>query len=96
MWTWSRAISLIVALWYVIIAVYFGDLIWVIRTVTFCALPLSCIWFADAMAAYRGISTFPKQVDESSPPSFIYIMGWILLFLPVLSLLLILYLQSLE
>ena len=96
MWTWSRAISLIIALWYVIFAIFIGDAGTVIWTALFCLVPLACIWFPRPMAQYRGLGEFPKHIDTSSPPSFIFVMGWVVLFLPVLEYLLVLYLASLE
>ena len=51
--------------------------------VGFVILPLTCIWFSDAIGGFTGFSR-SIGITESSPGMFVCIAGWILLLLPLL------------
>ena len=47
--------------------------------IMFCVLPLACIWFPDASADFIG-----GRIDRESPPRLVFILGWIVLLVPLL------------
>jgi hypothetical protein len=49
----------------------------------FVILPLACIWFADAMGGFTGLST-DIWISAPTPGVIVCIAGWILLLLPVI------------
>jgi uncharacterized protein len=51
----------------------------VLAVLRFCTLPLACIWFPDAIG-----SVFPGRVGKKSPRSFVWVLGWVVLLVPVL------------
>jgi hypothetical protein len=80
----SRLVSGVVAVVYVAGGVVMGGPVTGLRMLAFCLIPLGCIWFPEAMGDFVGGS-----INASSPASFVAILGWIVLLLPVLALLLI-------
>jgi hypothetical protein len=83
-WTRSRVISaLIVAAYMTLAAVFRGGEV-AARLLLFCLLPLMCIWFPDYMGFHRGIGvSFPVVITEPSPSGCVFVLGWVVLFLPV-------------
>jgi len=55
------------------------------KTAAYYLLPMSCIWFSDAMAGYAGVFLGRGRViDERSHPTFLRWGGWfLLLFVPL-------------
>ena len=55
------------------------------KTAAYYLLPMSCIWFSDAMAGYTGVFLGRGRViDERSHPTFLRWGGWfLLLFVPL-------------
>ena len=50
------------------------------KTAAYYLLPMSCIWFSDAMASYTGVVWGRgRSIDEPSNPAFIRWGGWFLL-----------------
>ena len=83
-WTRSRVISGLVVVAYMILAAVFRGGEAAARLLLFCLLPLMCIWFPDFMGLHRGIGvSFPVVVNELSPPGCVFVLGWVVLFLPV-------------
>jgi hypothetical protein len=80
----SRFVSAAVVLAYVAVGIRMGGIIIGLRMFAFCLIPLGCIWFAEALGDYVG-----NNVTASSPPMLVYILGWVILILPVFALCLI-------
>ena len=60
------------------------------KTTAYYLLPISCIWFSEAMAAYTGVLWGRgRPIDERSHPTFLRWGGWfLLLFVPLFPLIL--------
>jgi hypothetical protein len=54
----------------------------VVKIGMFLIFPLACIWFADAMGGYTG-PTPNMSITKTSPGAFVFILGWVLLLLPL-------------
>ncbi len=88
-WTRSRTISALIIAAYVLFAYAFRGAEAALRLLGFCALPLMCIWFPEFMGSYRGSSglSWPR-FRAPSPATVVFILGWVVLGLPVVVLLL--------
>jgi len=80
----SRILSLIIALAYVTVGVTTDGFQTGMRLALFCLLPCACIWFPEAMGDYTG--GVLTRITESSPPSFVFVLGWIVLLIPFIGL----------
>jgi hypothetical protein len=90
-WTLPRFLSALVVLGYMVLALHFRDGACAAKLFLYCLLPIFCIWFPDAMGRYRGVGVaFPQKVTDESPPSIVFMLGWVLLLLPALIVLLML------
>jgi len=84
-WTASRVASGAVVVVYVVVAALYWGGGMAVRVAGFCVLPVACIWFSDVMGRYRGIGLrFPVGITSESPPSILFVVGWLLLLLPAL------------
>jgi hypothetical protein len=56
------------------------------RVLGFCVLPLACIWFPDELARFGGRVGVDRLrlVRRSLPRSFVWVLGWVVLLLPVI------------
>ena len=79
---WNRILSSLLAIMYIVIALVKGgaDAVW--KTVLFVIFPLACIWFADAMGGFTGL-TGTIAITKASPGIIVCILGWLLLLLPI-------------
>lgn len=50
----------------------------------FLILPLSCIWFSDAMGGYTGVGMGRGAITSTTPGCLVAFGGWLLLLLPVI------------
>jgi hypothetical protein len=83
-WTLLRTISALVVAAYVILAYAFRGGEAATRLLLFCGLPLMCIWFPNFMGSYRGIGlAWPRAITAPSPPIIVFVLGWVVLALPV-------------
>ena len=74
-WTFSRAISGMIAVSYVAIAaIYSEPHVWILAAV-FCVLPLACIWFSDHLAKV----SFRRRVPNRWPAWLMAFPGWVVL-----------------
>ena len=80
----SRLASGAVAVVYVVGAVVLGGPVDGLRISAFCLIPLGCIWFPESLGDYIG-----GNVNAPSPPFLVFILGWIVLLLPMVAGLLI-------
>ena len=80
----SRTVSAAIAVAYVTIAVTVAGFLAGARTAAFCLLPCACIWFPEAMVDYTG-DVF-SNVTKTSPPSFVFVLGWVVLLTPFIGL----------
>jgi hypothetical protein len=55
-----------------------------IRLAVFCLVPCACIWFPEAMGDYVG--DVLTNITKTSPPSFVFVLGWIALLGPIIGL----------
>jgi len=78
---YSRIISLIIAIIYLIAGATDG-LGAILKIMIFLALPLTCIWYGDAMGNYTGIMRM-QSITTKTPGCFIRFMGWVLLLIPI-------------
>jgi hypothetical protein len=76
----SRALSATIALAYLAAALARGDAVLAVRIVLFCVVPVACIWFPDVLGNYAGIFS----ITTTSPASFVWFLGWVVLLLPVI------------
>ena len=78
------ASGIVYAVW-IGLAYYTGGMIQAFKTAAYYLLPMSCIWFSDAMAAYTGVLLGRgRAIDERSHPTFLRWGGWfLLLFVPL-------------
>jgi hypothetical protein len=81
--TWNRVISGLIAVIYLALAFAHGGMEPVFKFGLYLILPLFCIWFYDAMGSYTGLTSWMISVS-SSPGVLVLILGWLLLFLPVI------------
>lgn len=83
----SRALSLVVAFFYLGITTYFaprGKLITDLLIFGSALLfPLACIWFGDEMGEYYGTLPGPA-ITRTTPGWMMKIGGWVLLLLPAI------------
>ena len=80
----SRTLSGGVALVYLVAAGVAGKPAVFMKVAIFLILPVSCIWFADAIGGYSGLMSFPRPAITRKTPGFaIAIAGWILLLMPL-------------
>jgi hypothetical protein len=80
---WNRLISVLVAVVYIAIAFAHGGMEPTFKIGMFLILPLACIWFADAMGGYTGLTT-SMPITAPSPGVIVRILGWALLLLPLI------------
>jgi hypothetical protein len=81
--SWNRLISVLVAVIYLAIAFAHGGMEPTFKIGMFLILPLACIWFADAMGGYTGLTT-SMPITAPSPGVIVCILGWVLLLLPLI------------
>ena len=82
----SRLLSGIVAIVYLVVALLAtANLESVLRLTAFLLLPMTCIWFPDAMGSLKGIrlGLVRPMITQSTPGDFVALGGWILLLCPV-------------
>jgi hypothetical protein len=82
---WNRVLSGLLALIYLLLALFAGGLETGLKLLAFLILPLACIWFSDAMGRYTG--RFPISaggINQQSPGCLVCIVGWLLLLLPLI------------
>jgi DnaJ domain len=72
----SRIVSAVIAIMYVATAL-FGDQL--LGVLVYCAFSLSCIWFPHWMGRAGG------HFNTPSPPRFVWLMGWIMLLIPIVA-----------
>jgi CDP-diglyceride synthetase len=81
---WNRVLSGLLAVVY-LVAAFCGDGAEAgFKAAIFLVLPLACIWFSDAMGGYIGPAA-GGPITNPTPGLMICIAGWLLLLLPVLS-----------
>jgi hypothetical protein len=81
-WDWNRiASALLVIVWLGILG-FAAGLQGVIRGALDVALPVACIWFADALGSMT--AAFPSAlsnvpIDRTSPGCLVRVLGWVVL-----------------
>lgn len=75
----SRIGSAVIAALYVGVSLAANGLEIALRVFMFCLLPLACIWFPRALGDFVG-----GRITASSPASFVWVLGWVVLLLPVI------------
>jgi hypothetical protein len=76
----SRVLSVLLAAIYVAIGCLFGGQRAGAKMLAFCSLPVLCIWYPEAFGNYVG-----GRITAPSPPSVLRVVGWIILFAPVVA-----------
>ena len=89
----SRVLSLLIAAGYLSFFLFApgpvsaGRRIGTVLTVAgYLLLPVLCIWFGDEMGSYTGRLANPA-ITKTSPGCAVKILGWVLLFAPIILLL---------
>ena len=85
--TWNRTLSGLLAICYIVVAFATGGGETGCKVMLMVILPLACIWFGDAMGGYTGPSG-SIWITAPSPGIMVQIVGWLVLLLPVFSILL--------
>ena len=80
----SRPISAIIAAFYVFGVVAAAGPIRALEVFAFCLLPLGCIWFPEALGEWNG-SSLMTHINATSPGSFVWLLGWVVLLLPAVA-----------
>jgi Zn-finger nucleic acid-binding protein len=75
----SRIVSSVIFAGYVLVAYRYGGALGAIRVVSFSLLPLTCIWFSDALG-----SIVQGRFTRESPRSFVWFFGWLVFLLPLI------------
>jgi hypothetical protein len=78
----SRALSLLLAVAYVIAASLDSGQKTAIQTSALLLLPLACIWFPQTLASYTGFIGRGQYIDRESSPIMVWFLGWVLILLP--------------
>ncbi len=81
---WNRSLSGIVFLIYFVVAYAGGGGGAAFMVMIFCALPMGCIWFGEAMGGYTGQAE-TIGITAPSPGIIVRILGWLVLLLPVIA-----------
>ncbi|MGZ4963770.1 MAG: hypothetical protein ACXWDN_02950 [Limisphaerales bacterium] len=82
---WNRAISAVVAIVYVVLALILRGPVSALEVGIFAVLPLACIWFSEAMGSYTGLGglAYGYPITKESPAVLVCVLGWIVLLLPI-------------
>ena len=85
---WSRTLSLLIAIIYLLIGLFVTDsprdvLIVLLVIPGFLLIPLVCIWFGEEVGDYIGALPGPA-VTKRSPGWLVTLFGWVLLLLPAI------------
>ena len=78
--------SALLAMAYIVVAFVTGGPATAVKMV-FCVVSLFCVWFPDVMGSYIGLTIGP--VTRESPAEMVWLMGWVVLLLPIVQFLLI-------
>lgn len=81
----SRILSIIVVAMYVIFAYLGGGGVLALKVLTFCLLPIFCIWWSEAMGGWTGARFGAPSITEESPGCIVHLLGWILLLAPIIA-----------
>src|SRR5262245_20932893 len=84
-WSLSRVLSTSICLAYVVGAYLETNVKTTIEVIMFCALPMGCIWFPQAMGDYVGFVGSGRFITAASPAAAVAFMGWVVLLLPVIA-----------
>jgi hypothetical protein len=79
----NRVISGLIAVIYLVVAAAHGGIESALQVGICLILPVSCIWFAEAMGGYVGPAA-TYAITKASPGLIVCILGWLLLLLPLL------------
>ena len=83
-WTTSRFISALVVLAYMPLGFVLSGGEGALSLLAFCLFPIMCIWFPEFMGNYRGLGlAFPRVITHRSPAVIVFILGWVVLALPL-------------
>jgi hypothetical protein len=80
---WNRILSGVLAATYLVLAFLVAGGEGSLRIAMFLVLPLACVWFSDELGDYIG-QTGSGYITERSPGILVRIMGWLLLFMPII------------
>jgi len=83
---WNKLLSAVVALCYLLFAYFKGESMVLFKTALSLLLPMSAIWFSDAMGS--ALTRFPgplsmHPITQHTPGIMVAIGGWILLLSPI-------------
>lgn len=86
----SRTLSLALAVFYVVASAREGGAGDAVKTLSFCIVPLACVWFPDLMGDYTG-NAFGggAAITGKSPGIFVWVLGWLVLLIPIIAMALI-------
>ena len=80
---WNRVLSLLVCLAYLIGSLVWGGSDFWLILLAYLIIPIVCIWFSEEVGGFTGIA-HGIFISSPTPGIFILIIGWVLLFMPVI------------
>ena len=94
----AKAIALGIACFYLIFSSWMYGLAGFLLMLRFLILPLACIFFGYEMGTLTGVrfslNPIRPVVNKPTPGMFVILIGWVLLFLPIIATLIMLYNDS--
>ncbi len=82
----NKALSLLIAIIYLVVAYKTGGSASLVKNLQFLILPMFCIWFGKGMGMTQGSSlggVFRAGYMKASPACIVVFMGWVLLLIPL-------------
>jgi hypothetical protein len=74
----SRLLSGLLSAGYVAVVFHSSGLSDALRVIASCILPVACIWFPDVLGAGAY-----ARIHVESPPLLVWLMGWVVLLVPL-------------
>jgi hypothetical protein len=78
----SRWLSALLVTAYIAVAFVAGGSLLGVTTAGACLLPWMCVWFPGAMGSYTVGQV--GMITSASPATMVWLMGWVVLLLPVI------------
>ena len=84
-WDRNKILSLLVSLVSLAVALIWGEAGDWLLFIGYLVMPLGCIWFSEEVGGFTGIGAKGIHISTKTPGILILIIGWVLLFMPVIT-----------